>query len=249
VPPWWIREAPLLQGFSGEQGSHAQQLRCPSLCSPCESERRETPQCYSMAAAELGLLCRRPELELLHRLGPLLARTDRDRSPTGTVGPPRRDTGAPEREPPPARDGEGEDRHHRQWSPGLPASICAAPAEEGAVAGPVVHRCPCRRRRPRWRRTEAAGSSPSGAHLSPARGRPCSKPSPHHGSLRAPVRGSRRHGRPVPRATPSWPLPDSPTPPRVREREMLRRPPRKVDGAEVARWEGKQRRAKRRGGR
>jgi hypothetical protein len=142
VPPWWIREAPLLQGFSGEQGSHAQQLRCPSLCSPCESERRETPQCYSMAAAELGLLCRRPELELLHRLGPLLARTDRDRSPTGTVGPPRRDTGAPEREPPPARDGEGEDRHHRQWSPGLPASICAAPAEEGAVAGPVATAAP-----------------------------------------------------------------------------------------------------------
>jgi hypothetical protein len=36
---------------------------------------------------------------------------------------------------------------------------------------------------------------------------------------------------------------------RTREKEMHRRPPRKVDGAEVARWEGKQRRAKRRGGR
>jgi hypothetical protein len=90
------------------------------------------------------------------------------------------------------------------------------------------------------------GRRPPRAYLSPARGRPLL----HAEDIDMAVLC---RGVPLPpAAAPPDPLrqpPDSPTPPHAREREMHRRPPQKVDGAEVARWEGKQRRAKRRGDR
>jgi hypothetical protein len=87
--------------------------------------------------------------------------------------------------------GEGEDRRHRQWRPGLPGSICTALAEEGAV-GPYCH--PLSSRPRSALQAEAAAMEEDGDRQELAARSsylPCSRPPP------APC-ASRRHGRPVP---------------------------------------------------